>query len=622
MLRIDLSTKTYQIDSIHEKDLELLLGGAALGAKILLDEGSPKVDPLSPENKLIFALGFMQALDFPGNGKWSVITKGPLTGSFLDSAGTGAWAPQLKKAGYDVLVIEGKAAELTYLYVNHDQVEFRSAAHLKGKDTVETSRIIKEELGSSKINALNIGPAGEILSPIANISCDGHSFAGRGGAGAVMGSKNLKAVAVWGTKQVPVHDLAGATAFAKELFGQLHQAAKGGGTPDVMVPLEALGDVPIQYWRGDVWHEGAKMIGTPRYTKFLHVKPLPYQNCPVGCHRHIHLVLPDGSVLDGNGPEYRTLGMLGASLLIDDLEAIAVANDKANRAGIDTVSMGAFIGFLVECYEAGLISAEAIGMVPKWDDPETLEFLTDKIIKLEGVGQLFGKGIRGGAKIIGHDAASFAVEVKNLDLPAHDPRAVYGLAVNYATSPRGACHERGNPQASAPGLFYPDCDMAGPPERFDEQAAGYCAFIYQNASMLYNNLTMCKFMVNNGGLTISRITKELELTTGLKLTTMELLKTAERGIALQRLINVRDGMSRKDDTLPPKMLNAAQTSGRAGKAPLAFEKMLDDYYTLRGWDQNGIPKAETLIALSLGDSPIGDHYQRRDCHDRGQRHAV
>lgn len=602
LLRVNLSTKTYQIDPINEKDLELLLGGAALGAKILLDEVPPKVDPLSPENKLVFALGFMQAVNFPGNAKWSVITKGPLTGSFLDSAGTGAWAPQLKKAGYDVLVIEGKAAELTYLYINDDQVEFRSAVHLKGKDTVETSRIIKEELGSSNINALNVGPAGEILSPIACISCDGHSFAGRGGAGAVMGSKNLKAIAVWGTKQVPVHDLAGATALAKELFIQLHQTAKsGGGTPDVMVPLEALGDVPIQYWRGDVWHEGAKMIGTPRYTEFLHVKPLPCQNCPVGCHRHIHLALPDGSVLDGNGPEYETLGMLGASLLIDDLEAIAIANDKANRAGIDTVSMGAFIGFLIECYEAGFISAEAIGMVPKWHDPETLQFLTDKITKLEGVGQLFRKGIRGAAKIIGHDAASFAVEVKNLDLPAHDPRAVYGLAVNYATSPRGACHERGNPQASALGLYYPDCDMAGPPERFDEQAAGYCAFIYQNASMLYNNLTMCKFMVNNGGLTISEITKELELATGLKLTTMELLKTAERGIALQRLINVRDGMSRKDDTLPPKMLNAAQAGGRAGKAPVAFEKMLDDYYTLRGWDQNGIPKAETLIALGLDD---------------------
>jgi len=602
LLRINLTTKTYQIDPIDEKDLELLLGGAALGAKILLDEVPPKVDPLSPENKLIFALGFMQAVNFPGNAKWSVITKGPLTGSFLDSAGTGAWAPQLKKAGYDVLVIEGKAAELTYLYINDDQVEFKSAAHLKGKDTVETSRIIKEELGSRKIDALNIGPAGEMMSPIACITCDGHSFAGRGGAGAVMGSKNLKAVAVWGTKQVPVYDLAGATALAKELFVQQHQATKGiGGTPDWMVHGEAVGDVPIQYWRGDIWHEGAKMIGTPRYTEFLHVKPLPCQNCPVGCHRHIHLDLPDGSVLDGNGPEYESLAMLGSNLLIDDLAAIAVATDKANRAGVDTISLGSFIGFLIECYEAGFISAETIGMVPKWHDPETLQFLTDKVIKLEGVGQLFKKGIRGAAKIIGHDAASFAVEVKNMDLPAHDPRAVYGLAVNYATGPRGACHERGDPEQVLGGFFYPDCGMDGPPERFDEHTAGYCAFIYQNTSMLYNNLTICKFMVTKAGLTITEISKELELTTGLKLTTMELLKTAERGIALQRLINVRDGMSRKDDTLPPKILNAAQTGGRAGKAPVAFEKMLDDYYTLRGWDQNGIPKAETLIALGLGD---------------------
>lgn len=602
LLRVDLTTKTFQVDSIDEKYLKLLLGGAALGAKILLDEVPPKVDPLSPENKIIFSLGFMQAVNFPGNAKWSVITKGPLTGSFLDSAGTGAWAPQLKKAGYDVLVIQGKATELTYLYINDDKIEFKSAVHLKGKDTVETSKLLKEELGDKRINSLNIGPGGEALNPIACITCDGHSFAGRGGAGAVMGSKNLKAIAVWGTKQVPVYDLEGSKKMAKELMAVLHETAKGGGgTPDVMVPLEALGDVPIKYWTGDVWSEGAKMLGTPRYTEFLNVKPLPCQNCPVGCHRHINLKLQDGSVLDGNGPEYETLGMLGANLLIDDLEAIAVVNDKANRAGVDTVSLGAYIGFLIECYEKGLISGETIGMKPQWKDIETLKFLANKIIKQEGVGQLFKKGIRGAAEIIGKDASDLIVEVKNLDLPAHDPRAVFGLAVNYATSPRGACHERGNPQASALGLFYPDCEMDAPPERFDEKAAGYCAYIYQNTSMLFNNLTMCKFMVNNGGLTISEISKELELATGLKLTNMELLKTSERGIALQRLINVRDGMSRKDDTLSPKMLKAAKLGSRAGKAPLAFNQMLDDYYELRGWDENGIPKKETLIKLGLED---------------------
>lgn len=600
LLRVDLTNQTYRADPIDEKYLELLLGGTALGAKILLDEVKPKIDPLSPENKIIFALGFMQSMNFPGNAKWSVITKGPLTGSFLDSAGTGAWAPQLKKAGYDALVIEGKAEKPVYIYINDDKVEFRDASRIWGKDTIETSEIIKQDLGDKRINALNIGPAGEIMNPIACITCDGHSFAGRGGAGAVMGSKNLKAIAVWGTKEVPVADPEGAKALAKDLMGRLHETAKGGGgTPDVMVPLEALGDVPIKYWRGDVWHHGAKMIGTPRYTEFLNVKPLPCQNCPVGCHRHINITLPDGRVLDGNGPEYETLGMLGSGLLIDDLALIADINDKANRAGVDTISLGSFIGFIIECYEAGFLSEEEIGMAPKWSDKETLEYLTDKILKLEGIGSYFVKGIRGAVEKVGQESAGIAVEVKNLDQPAHDPRAVYGLAVNYATSPRGACHERGNPQASALGLFYPDCEMESPPDRFDPSQAGYCAYIYQNTSMLFNNLTMCKFMVNNGGLTITEIAEELRLATGMKLSNMELLKTAERGMALQRLINVRDGMSRKDDTLPPKMRQAAVIGGRAGKAPIEFDRMLDDYYKLRGWDENGIPKAETLKQLDL-----------------------
>ncbi|MCL1812068.1 MAG: aldehyde ferredoxin oxidoreductase family protein [Treponema sp.] len=602
LLRVNLTDSTFKTEEIDEKSIKLLLGGAALAAKYLLEELPPKVDPLSPENKIIFALGFMQAVNYPGNAKWSVVTKSPLTGTFMDSAGTGAWAPQLKKAGYDMLIIEGKAPKPTYLYINDDAVEFKSAEQVWGKDTVETGAAIKDELGDKRINTLNIGPAGEILNPIACVTCDGHSFAGRGGAGAVMGSKNLKAVAVWGTKQVPVAEEEKAKEHAKELFKTLLETAKGGGgTPDVMVPLEALGDVPIRYWRGDIWHEGAKMIGTPRYTEYLNVKPLPCQNCPVGCHRHIHLTLPDGTVLDGNGPEYETLGMFGAGLCIDDLAAISVANDKCNRAGVDTISVGSFIGFLIECYESGFITAEEIGMVPKWSDNKTLQFLCDKILKLEGVGKLFTKGIRGAVAAIGKDSASIAVEVKNLDQPAHDPRAVYGLAVNYATSPRGACHERGNPQASALGLFYPDCEMDAPPDRFTDDEAGYCAFVYQNTSMLYNNLTMCKFMVNNGGLTISDIGKELEYTTGLKYTNMELLETSKRGIALQRLINVRDGITKADDTLPPKMRQAAVVGGRAGKAPVNFDKMLMDYYKLRGWNDSGIPTSESLKTLGLED---------------------
>lgn len=604
LLRIDLTNQTYQSEDIPEELFRKYIGGAALGAKILLEETPAKVDPLSPENKLIFAVGPLQGVNFPGNGKWSVITKGPITSTFLDSAGTGHWAPYFKKTGYDLVVIEGKAAKPVYLYIHDNGVDFKDASALWGKDTVETGELIKAELGDKRINALNIGPAGEIMNPVACITCDGHSFAGRGGAGAVMGSKNLKALAVWGTKAVPIKDKAKADELSKELFKVLRKNGAGfrdHGTPTVMMPFEEMGDAPIKYWRGDVWHKGAATIGAPHYTEFLKVKPLPCINCPLGCHRHIHLDLPSGGKLVGNGPEYETLGLMGSNLLMEDLPAICQANDLCNRAGVDTVSTGAYIGFLMECYEAGWLTPEQTGgKAIRWGDGETLVELTRQIIKQEGLGELFKNGIRGAAAAVGHEAKKIIVEVKGLDYPAHDPRAVFGLGVNYATSPRGACHERGNPQASALGLFYPELDMEGPPDRFAEDQAGYCAYIYQSTSLVYNALTLCKFMVGAAGLTLTEICAGVEAITGWDFEPKELFKCGERAYLLQRLVNVRDGIRRRDDTMPAKMGLKALVGGRADKSPLpSFEKALDDYYKLRGLDERGIPTVAKLKELGM-----------------------
>ena len=605
LCRVNLTDKTWAAEEIDEKTLELLMGGTALGAKILLEETPAKVDPLSPGNKIVFAIGCLQACpNAPGNAKWSVITKSPLTGSVADSAGTGAWAPAFKKCGFDALVIEGKADKPTWLFITDDGVEFRDASELWGLDSVDVSLKIKDILGDKRINALNIGPAGEIMNPIANITCDGHSFAGRGGTGAVMGSKNLKAIAAWGTQQCEIADLEGAKAFAKEVFKNLHEATKDvEGTPSVMVGMEAIGDSPIRYWRGDVWHKGAETIGTPRYTKFYNVKPLPCLNCPIGCHRHIDFELSDGSRLVGNGPEYETLGTMGSGLCIDDLEAIALANDMANRAGVDTISLGSYVGFLIECYESSLISAEEIGIVPKFGDKETLLFLCDKLIKNEGIGKLFKKGIRGAAAEIGGDAADFTVEVKNMDLPAHDPRAVFANYPNYATTPRGACHERGDTQAIATGLVYPEVGLEETPDRFSVEQAPEIAVISQDGALMFNCLTICKFMVKFAGMTISELAHELELILGKEVDPYELFKVGARSQNLQRLLNVRDGMDRKDDTAPKKMFIPAATGSRAFKAPTheEFEWMMDEYYRQRGWDENGIPKAETLEELGLGD---------------------
>ena len=553
LLRVNLTEKTWCTEDIDEAVLDLLMGGTALGAKILLEETAPKVDPLSPENKMIFAVGCLQACPtFPGNAKWSVITKSPLTGSVTDSAGTGAWAPAFKKCGYEALIIEGKAETPTWLYITDNDVEFRDAAELWGLDSVETSLKIKEILGDKRINALNIGTAGEILNPIANITCDGHSFAGRGGTGAVMGSKNLKAIAAWGTKQCEIADLEGAKAFGKEVFVTL---------------------------------------------------PMPCQNCPIGCHRHIDLDLSDGGHLTGNGPEYETLGTMGSGLCIDDLEAISIANDMANRAGVDTISLGSYVGFLIECYESSLITAEEIGMVPRFGDKETLLFLCDKLIKNEGIGKIFKKGIRGAAAEIGGDAADLTVEVKNMDLPAHDPRAVFANFPNYATGARGACHERGDTQAIATGLVYPEVGLEETPDRFSVEQAPDIAVIAQDGALMFNCLTICKFMVKFAGMTISELAHELELILGKEVDPYELFKVGERSQNLQRLLNVRDGMSRKDDTAPAKLFLPAATGSRAFKAPTheEFDWMLDEYYKKRGWDENGIPTKEKLEELGLGD---------------------
>lgn len=605
LCRIDLTSKTWCTEDIPEKDLKLLLGGTALGCKYILEETAANVDPLSEDNKIIFALGPIQAAKFfPGNAKWSVVTKSPLTGSIMDSAGAGSWAPQLKKAGFDMVIIQGKAAEPTWLFINDDGVEFRDASELWGLDTIETSLRIKEILGDKRINAINIGPAGEILNPIANITCDGHSFAGRGGAGAVMGSKNLKAIAAWGTKQCEIADPEACGAWSKEMFKILHKATETAeGTPSVMVGMEEIGDTPIRYWRGDVWHKGAETIGTPRYTQYYNVKPLPCQNCPVGCHRHIDYDMKDGTHMEGNGPEYETLALMGAGMCIDDLDAIAVANDHCNRGGVDTVSAGAYVGFITECYETSLLTAEEVGMVPHFGDPETLKFLVDKVIMNEGIGAYFKKGIRGAAEIIGGDAKDIAVETKNMDFPGHDPRAVFANFINYAVGPRGACHERGDTQALATGLVYPEVGVEEVPDRFSISEAAHVAVVAQDGAYAYNCSTICKFMIKFAGMTITEYLEGLKAVTGEDWDGPDLFRFGERAMQLQRIINVRDGMSRKDDTVPKKMYIAAAFGGRADMAPTEkeFNMMLDEYYAERGWDSNGIPTAAKLEEIGLGE---------------------
>jgi len=597
VLRINLNNKTYQIENISESIWKKFVGGSGFGAKILLEEVPPKIDPLSPENKIIFAVGAMQALKVPGNAKWSVVTKSPLTKTFLDSAAGGHWAPLFKGCGYDALIIEGKSNIPVYLYITEDNIEFKDASHIWGKDTIETTDFIKNELNNKRVSMVNIGPSGEIGNPIACITCDGHSFAGRGGSGAVMGSKNLKAVVVFGKKQVPVFNIEQGRKKAVELMRLLAKQGEMGrkyGTTSGVTYHASLGNLPIKYWNECSWPDVEK-IGHIKYHETFQVKPLSCINCPIGCHRHIKLE-KNGVMCDANGPEYETLALMGSSFLCSDLMAICKANDICNRMGIDTISDGAFISFLAECWGKGLINEKHTGGLKiEWGNGKVLIELTKQIAKLKGVGEWFKEGIQGAAKVVGPEAKDIIVQVKNMDYPAHDPRSFLSLGVNYATGTRGACHMRG----CTMGTYYPELHIGMKEAPNSIETAALQTFICQNVNSFFNQVTLCHFMFGMGGLTITQLLEMFNLITGWNWTVEDLVNSGRRAFTIQRLINVRDGFSRKDDILPKKMTIAAKKGPRAGKVPIPHEVMLDNYYKLRSWDRNGFPTKESLQKIGL-----------------------
>lgn len=604
VLRINLTDQSFQVEDVDEKVWKKFIGGSGYGAKVLLEETKSKIDPLSEENKIIFGIGLWQAVKAPGSAKWSVVTKSPLTKTYLDSAGAGSWAPLFKKAGYDSLIIEGKSDKPVYVYINDDKVEFKDASHIWGKDSIETTEIIKDELGNRRVSLLNIGPAGEIMNPIACITCDGHSFAGRGGAGAVMGSKNLKAIAAFGTKQVPVFEPEKAKEVAKQVFKRLSDNVGGHGTdygtPGGTELNEKSGDLPMKYWTQDTWPEVEK-ISVPFYNEFLHVKPHFCTNCPIGCHRHIQLTEPKKWALKGNGPEYETLAMMGGSFLCSNLSAICKANDICNRMGTDTISTGAWISFLAECWEKGLIDEnDTGGLKIEWGDGELLVELTEKIAKLEGIGSWFKKGIIGAAHKIGFDKTKDIIcQVKNMDYPAHDPRNSASLGVNYATSTRGACHVRGDVFESM-NIFYPEVFKGDFVEDNIKNIPKRTSII-QNINGFFNQVSLCFFMTCFGGMKLQEVADILNAVTGWNWSIDDIIEAGGRAVTLERLINVRDGFDRQSDTLAKKMLIPAKEGGRKGKISPDFENSLTKYYQVRGWDEQGHPTAETLKQLGLSE---------------------
>lgn len=601
---VDLSTGTVETIVPTEADLKAFIGGSGLGAKLLCEHVPVGADPLGPENALIFMTGPFAGTKIFNSGRFEVVTKSPLTGIYLESDCGGKWGPALKNCGFDGIVIKGASSKPVYLLVRDDSIEIKDAAHLWGKGAFDVDASVRAELGHGA-QCVSIGQAGEMRSKIACILTGGRDgrAAGRGGSGAVMGSKNLKAIGCVGTKKVAI---AHQDAFdkiwnsLKEQMIAVHDGPLGEfGTSCGVEAFNKCGDLPIKNWLWGDWDKAYEVSGQHMAETILK-KRYHCAGCLIGCGRTVEVPSGKFKMEIGGGPEYETLGMLGSNCLVTDVEAIAKANEYCNDYGIDTISAGSSVSFMMEAWEHGMIDAtDTDGISLTWGNAEAMVDMVQKVCRREGLGEYMADGILSCVDRVGPLSEEFAVHVKGLDFPAHDPRGRGGLGLAYATSNRGACHMQAYNQdfegegcANIADLGY---DHAMAP--LTEEGKGTFLADQQHFMSMMDSLKVCKFAIF-GGMTVVPMTHFLNAVTGWTFTPEEWKTCGERIFNLKRLFNNREGVSRKDDTLPPRILTSPRQGGSGDYVP-GIGVMLRDYYRSRGWDEWGIPTPETLARLGL-----------------------
>ena len=601
LLRVNLSQGRIAEEPLDANMTRDYIGGAGLATRIIFEEVPTDTDPLSPQNKLLFMTGPMTGTLFPTTARYEVCTKSPLTGIWLDASSSGRWGNYFKRTGYDGIIIEGASDKPVYLWITNDHAELRDASYIWGQDALITQDSIRREVGETRASVACIGPAGEKQVLLACVINDEGRAAGRGGAGAVMGSKKLKAIAVNGTKRIRWD--------GDEVYRKMAQGFTIGlaasilgtmlGKDGTAVGMDSgwvIGDVPVKNWRQGIWKEGSIKLGGFRMSQTILKGQDACLGCPIRCARHI--AIEQGPYkMDGPGPEYETLAMLGTLLLNDNLEAVCWANDLCNRYGIDTISTGGAIAFAMEAYEKGLITkADAGGLDLSWGNVNAILELVKLIGERQGLGALLGQGVKRAAEKIGHGAESFAVHVKGMEVPAHDPRAYFSMAANYATSPRGACHLHGNPLAFELGLVMPEAGITYKQGRFDRDGKGLATKVSQDFASLANSMVVCSMAAMT--MQPSIVAGFLTLATGVHYTSKDVLRAGERIVNLQRLFNLGCGITATDDKLPPRLLKPTAEGGQAGKVPdVAYQ--LKEYYKVRGWTPDGVPTTEKIKELGL-----------------------
>ena len=598
--RIDLSKRKVYVQRLKNNLIKDYIGGSGIGAKLLYEEKTEKMDPLSPNSLIIFMTGPLTGSGVPGTGRHEVIFKSPLTNIFARSSVGGSWGVKLKKAGFDGIIISGKSDKPVYLWIHEEKVEFRSANHLWGKDTYEVDKILKEET-EGKASTAVIGPAGEKGIKISCIVHDGkHArVAGRCGGGALMGSKNLKAIVVYGTQRVSINQPKKLKDYIKETLPHIKEAGKGMsefGTAGGIMNYEKLGNFPHKNWALSDWEEGAKKICGQEMAKTILKGRYSCRDCPIGCGRVVKVTEGPFAPVDGGGPEYETIAALGSNCLVDNLEAIAKANELCNRYGLDTMSTGGVIGFAMEAYEKSLINIKDTGGIElKWGDGKAVIKMVEKIAKREDIGKLLGEGVKEAALGIGKNSIEFAIHTKGLEPSYHDPRCFFSQALSYATTNRGACHNGSQSHSCEMSNTQPDIGIDKPQDRHQLEGKAEFTIKLQNLMCMFDSIVMCNFMHAYRAIKVHSMVNLLNYVTGLDLDIKEFMKIGERIFNLQRLYNVRCGISRKDDTLPSRFLTLKRNRGKL--PPLG--ELLSDYYEYRGWNEEGIPNQIKLKELNI-----------------------
>jgi len=598
-LFVDLTTGTSRTEMLDEQLLRSYIGGSGIAAWLFSSLVPPGIDPLDPANPLVFALGPLCGTAAPTSGRHELASLSPLTGLFAESDVGGAWGSVFRNTGYDFLAIVGASDKPVALVVSESGARVEDAGPLWGADTFAAYDHYSEKYPGSETAC--IGIAGERLVKIACVSHDGRDarMAGRCGLGAVMGSKKLKAVVAAPSAKAPrkIHDAAALGESAREMARTLPVRAElmsKFGTAGTLKGAYTFGDVPFKNWAlgsADIDLEaisGQKLAETGRLKKRFFCAM-----CSIGCGRVIEL--SDGKL--GAGAEYETVCELGANLLIDDIEAILTANEKANRYGIDTISAGGVIGFLMEAYEKDQLNGlDLSGVVPAWGSGQALIQLIDLIGTRTGLGAFLGEGVARVSRSVG--SPDYAVHVKGLEFPAHDPRAFNSLGLSYATGNRGACHLQGMTYSFEKSLSLPERNFATPQDRFGSDRKAELVVASQDFMSLLDSLKLCKFSLF-GGNSASIALEWLNLATGWNMGMEEFFKAGERIFNLKRLYNTSRGADRKDDRLPKRILYEPKGGGAGQNLPPDFEASLDDYYRLRGWTPDGIPTLAKIEELNL-----------------------